>query len=66
MFKFDIEDGVMSVMIDKDIDNNIGDISELLRIHNVFLNSDCTKIILFFTECNYIDAAVSVIILTFP
>ena len=22
MFKFDIEDGVMSVMIDKDIDNN--------------------------------------------
>ena len=40
MFKFDIEDGVMSVMIDKDIDNNIGDISELLRIHNVFLNSD--------------------------
>ena len=34
MFKFDIEDGVMSVMIDKDIDNNIGDISELLRIHN--------------------------------
>lgn len=47
MFKFDIEDGVMSVMIDKDIDNNIGDISELLRIHNVFLNSDCTKIILF-------------------
>ena len=66
MFKFDIEDGVMSVMIDKDIDNNIGDISELLRIHNVFLNSDCTKIILFFTECNYIDAAVSVIIGTFP
>lgn len=66
MFKFDIKDSVMLVIIDKDIDNNMEDISELLRIHDVFLKSDCKKIVLSFTECNYIDAAVSVIIGTFP
>lgn len=66
MFDICIKDNKMYATIDKNINNNFADISEILRIQSIFLQSSCNRIIFEFTECKFIDAAVSVIIGTFP
>lgn len=66
MFRVLEYDGNMYAIIDSDIDNNVEDITNLLGVYNQFLNSKYKKLILEFTSCQYIDAAVAVIIGTFP
>ena len=66
MFEIKVDQDKMYAYIDKDIDNNIEDVSKLLAIQKEFLNSECKKLYFVFTECKYVDAAVSVIIGTFP
>lgn len=66
MFNVYEVDGKMYVIVDHDIDNNTEGVSEIINIQYSFLKSNCKHLIFQFTECNYIDAAVSVVIGTLP
>lgn len=66
MIKAIIQENQMHAIIDKDIGNNFEDISDIIEIQNTFLNNRCKKLIFQFTSCEYINAAVSVIIGTIP
>ncbi len=66
MIRITTDEERMYATIDKDIENNIEDISEIISIQNAFLNSDCKRLVFEFTECKYIDSAVAVIIGTLP
>lgn len=66
MIKITSESERMYAIIDTDLENNIEDISSLIKVQYAFLKSNCKKLFFEFTDCQYIDAAVAVIIGTFP
>ena len=66
MIKTYIDNDNMYALIDSNIENNISDISELIRVQHEFLNNNCRMLYFQFTSCQYINAAVSVIIGTLP
>jgi anti-anti-sigma regulatory factor len=52
----------LNVEIDYNINSNSSDISRLIEIQYKFLNEDYNRLVLNFTDANFIDAAVAVII----
>ena len=66
MLKTREENRNLYVLIDRNIDNNIDDISDLIELQYDFLNGECKKLFFHFTNCNRINAAVAVIIGTLP
>lgn len=66
MFNIYQENEQMYATIDHDIDNTIDDVSAVIEIQHRFLHSKCKRLFFQFTNCQYIDAAVSVVIGTLP
>lgn len=66
MFNIYQDSDRMYAIINHDIDNKIEDVSAIIEIQYRFLQSNCKRLIFQFTECKYIDAAVSVVIGTLP
>lgn len=66
MIKTNEENGILYAIIDKDINNNIEDISELVDLQYDFINGNYEILVFQFNDCQIIDAAVAVIIGTLP
>ena len=56
----------MYAKIDRNIGNDVRDISELIEIQHKFISGKNKKLFFQFTDCEYINAAVAVIIGTLP
>lgn len=54
------------VFVDHNINNNIEDISDLIELQYDFLSGKCKKLYFQFTDCEFVNAAVAVIIGTLP
>lgn len=66
MIRTEIDKDRMYAYIDHNIENNIDDITDLIEIQRTFINNDCKWLLFQFTDCDKINAAVSVIIGTLP
>lgn len=66
MIKTSVDDSKMYAVIENDIRNQHTDVVDLIRVQNQFIKSECKRLIFEFTDCGYLDAAVSVIIGTLP
>ena len=66
MIKYEIKNKNFWVTVDRDINNNFDDISDLIDIQYEFLHSNCKIIYFYFTKCEYFNAAVVVIVGTLP
>lgn len=66
MIKTYEDNGILYALIDKDINNNIEDISELIDLQYDFIKGNNEILVFQFNDCQIIDAAVAVIIGTLP
>lgn len=66
MIRTYVENNILIAVIDRNLDNDISDIVDLIDLQHAFLNGK-EKVLLFqFTDCDFINAAVAVIIGTIP
>lgn len=61
-----VDGSSMYAIVDKNVHNCVQDITEIIAIQYDFLNSKCKKLCFEFTDCEHLNAAVSVIIGTLP
>lgn len=66
MIKTEVDNDKMYAIIDHNIENTMEDINDLVEIQHEFINNNCKYLIFKFTDCQKINAAVSVIIGTLP
>lgn len=66
MIKTYVEDNILYAVIDKNLENDISDIVDLINLQHVFLVGKEESLHFQFTDCDFINAAVAVIIGTLP
>lgn len=66
MIKTYVEDNILHAVIDKNLENDISDIVDLINLQHVFLSGEEEILHFQFTDCDFINAAVAVIIGTLP
>lgn len=66
MIRTCVEDNVLRAIIDRNLENDISDIVDLIDLQHAFLSGKETILLFQFTDCDFINAAVAVIIGTIP
>ena len=66
MIKTYVEYNILHAVIDKNLENDISDIVDLINLQHVFLSGEEEILHFQFTDCDFINAAVAVIIGTLP
>ncbi len=66
MIKTYAENNTLKAVIDRNLDNDISDIVDLIDLQHAFLTGKEEVLLFQFTDCDFINAAVAVIIGTIP